>query len=154
MSWAREVVAWIMRKEPLQRCKILVTVEERVFWKRILPALVEKVLTDWTHRPDCECVRTSRIPLCDNGNGEKIICSCGLGQHLDEQAGGGNDTTPTRPKVLSTGDPEKPRSVDVETVKASSGTLETPMNGGKPVSFLPNVEAKTPFQTLDRFPKP
>lgn len=85
MSWAREVVAWIMRKEPLQRCKILVTIEERVFWKRILPALVEKALTDWTHRPDCECVRTSRIPLCDNGNGEKIICSCGLGQLLDER---------------------------------------------------------------------
>ena len=83
MSWVREVVAWIMRKEPLQRCEILVTVEEMVFWKRILPALVEKARTDWTHRPDCECVRTSRIPLCDNGNGEKIICSCGLGQQLD-----------------------------------------------------------------------
>jgi hypothetical protein len=83
MSWAREVVAWIMRKEPLQRCEILATVEEMVFWKRILPALVEKARTDWTHRPDCKCVRTSRIPLCDNGNGEKIICSCGLGQPLD-----------------------------------------------------------------------
>jgi hypothetical protein len=83
MPWARDVVTWIMRTEPLQRREILVTAEELVFWKRILPALVEKARTEWTHRPGCEYVRTSRIPLCDNGNGEKIICSCCLGQQLD-----------------------------------------------------------------------
>lgn len=82
-AWARDVVAWLMRLNPLRKREIQVTLEEMAFWKRLLPAAIEKARTQWTHRSSCEYQRTTCIPLCDDGNGEKIVCSCGLGQQLD-----------------------------------------------------------------------
>ncbi|OCK77244.1 hypothetical protein K432DRAFT_461196 [Lepidopterella palustris CBS 459.81] len=59
-------------------CSIKVDADELQLWKQVLPAMVERSRT-WEHRPDCEYLTESRIPLSVE-NGQKLLCSCGNGQ--------------------------------------------------------------------------
>lgn len=58
-------------------CAIKVNSEELRLWKEILPAWIERC-RDWEHRPSCEYVKKSKIPL-SLGFGQNPICSCSEG---------------------------------------------------------------------------
>ncbi|KAI1792264.1 hypothetical protein LXA43DRAFT_1133680 [Ganoderma leucocontextum] len=52
-------------------------------WKRLLPALVERCRTTWTHGANCEYVATGKIPLeLETGEGDPL-CGCGRGKDVD-----------------------------------------------------------------------
>ncbi|KAH9848326.1 hypothetical protein C2E23DRAFT_739709 [Lenzites betulinus] len=51
-------------------------------WKQILPALVERCRTTWTHKPECEYVIKGRIPLSEEIHGGDPLCSCGRGKEV------------------------------------------------------------------------
>jgi hypothetical protein len=53
------------------------TVELKL-WRQVLPVMVERCRT-WEHRPDCEYLTESRIPLSLENN-QPLLCSCGSGQ--------------------------------------------------------------------------
>eukprot|EP01031_Cornospumella_fuschlensis_P027939 gene27939-33738_t len=76
------VATWYMRKDMNSRVEICTTAEEMKLWKRMLPGLIEMTRTSWQHLPTCEYLRNGRIPLCDDGNGQKVVCSCALGKQL------------------------------------------------------------------------
>jgi hypothetical protein len=58
-------------------CQIKVDDAEMRFWKRVLPAMVERCRT-WAHRSGCEYAAKGQIPLSVE-EGEKGLCSCGNG---------------------------------------------------------------------------
>lgn len=58
-------------------CSITADDEELKLWKEMLPAYVERC-RQWKHRPTCEYLSRSQIPLSLK-TGEQVICSCGNG---------------------------------------------------------------------------
>lgn len=56
---------------------IVVSKEELVVWKHLLPALAERCRT-WKHKQDCAYARHDRIPLSAE-HGRSPICACGRG---------------------------------------------------------------------------
>lgn len=58
-------------------CSIKAENEEMNLWKEMLPPLVERC-RQWKHRPTCEYLGESRIPLSIHP-GRMTICSCGNG---------------------------------------------------------------------------
>ncbi|KIW74850.1 hypothetical protein Z517_11620 [Fonsecaea pedrosoi CBS 271.37] len=62
----------------IRLCSIKVDAVELKLWRQVLPAMVERCRT-WEHRPDCEYLAESRIPLSLE-NGQPLLCSCGSGQ--------------------------------------------------------------------------
>ncbi|KAI0739278.1 hypothetical protein C8Q80DRAFT_1112432 [Daedaleopsis nitida] len=58
-------------------------------WKQLLPALVERCRTAWTHGVNCEYAATDRVPQeLETGEGDPL-CSCGRGNDVDEMLDGG-----------------------------------------------------------------
>ncbi|KAH6899519.1 hypothetical protein BKA70DRAFT_735204 [Coprinopsis sp. MPI-PUGE-AT-0042] len=51
-------------------------------WKQLLPALVERCRTSWTHRPNCEYKAKNMIPLTELME-ENPLCSCGTGKNVE-----------------------------------------------------------------------
>ncbi|KAH6869723.1 hypothetical protein BKA70DRAFT_1210708 [Coprinopsis sp. MPI-PUGE-AT-0042] len=51
-------------------------------WKQLLPALVERCRTTWTHGPNCEYKARNKIPLTEAMQ-ENPLCSCGVGKDVD-----------------------------------------------------------------------
>ncbi|KAH6869719.1 hypothetical protein BKA70DRAFT_1171851 [Coprinopsis sp. MPI-PUGE-AT-0042] len=51
-------------------------------WKQLLPALVERCRTTWTHGPNCEYKAKNKIPLTEAME-ENPLCSCGAGKNVD-----------------------------------------------------------------------
>ncbi|KAI0822886.1 hypothetical protein BC628DRAFT_1326016 [Trametes gibbosa] len=51
-------------------------------WKQILPALVERCRTTWSHRPQCEYLTKGRVPLSEEIHGGDPLCSCGRGKDV------------------------------------------------------------------------
>lgn len=77
------VLSWYLPKDRSQRRDIVVTKEEMKFWKRLIPAAIERARNDWQHNANtCEYIN-AQIPLRDDGLGEKMICSCCLGKQLE-----------------------------------------------------------------------
>lgn len=63
--------------------------EETKAWKHLLPALVERCRTSWTHGPNCEYAAKGQIPLeLENSEGDPL-CSCGRGKDVDGMLRGG-----------------------------------------------------------------
>ncbi|OAP54571.1 hypothetical protein AYL99_11019 [Fonsecaea erecta] len=62
----------------MRLCSIKVDAVELKLWRQVLPAMIERCRT-WEHRPDCEYLTESRIPLSLE-NGQPLLCSCGSGQ--------------------------------------------------------------------------
>ncbi|KAL1730978.1 hypothetical protein EV714DRAFT_236376 [Schizophyllum commune] len=60
-------------------CSIATNDEERVVWKKMLPAFVERCRT-WTHRPDCPYLNQG-APLA-TGHFDNPICTCGQGKDI------------------------------------------------------------------------
>ena len=58
-------------------CNVVVDDDELRLWKEIIPAWVERC-RQWEHRPSCEYLSKSRIPLSVE-HGRNPICSCGEG---------------------------------------------------------------------------
>jgi hypothetical protein len=58
-------------------CQIVVDDDELKLWKEVIPAMVERC-RQWPHRPSCEYVKKSKIPLSFE-KGQSLICSCGEG---------------------------------------------------------------------------
>jgi MYND finger len=58
-------------------CQIKVDDDELKLWKEVIPAMVERC-RQWEHRPSCEYLQKSKIPLFVE-NGKPYICSCGEG---------------------------------------------------------------------------
>jgi hypothetical protein len=58
-------------------CNIMVDEDEMRLWKELLPAFTERCRR-WEHRPSCEYVSKSKVPLSVE-NGEPLLCSCGNG---------------------------------------------------------------------------
>lgn len=56
---------------------VVVSAEELVVWKRLLPTLVERCRT-WKHKTDCNYIRHGSIPLSIE-HAQNPICSCGQG---------------------------------------------------------------------------
>ncbi|PIL27082.1 hypothetical protein GSI_10221 [Ganoderma sinense ZZ0214-1] len=53
-------------------------------WRLLLPALVERCRTSWTHGANCECAATGKIPLeLERDGGGDPLCSCGRGKDVD-----------------------------------------------------------------------
>jgi len=51
-------------------------------WKQLLPALVERCRSSWTHRSDCEYESKGKVPLTDVME-EDPLCSCGRGKDIE-----------------------------------------------------------------------
>ncbi|THV01240.1 hypothetical protein K435DRAFT_718186 [Dendrothele bispora CBS 962.96] len=51
-------------------------------WKQLLPALVERCRSSWTHGPNCEYLSKGQIPLTVEME-EIPICSCGRGKDVE-----------------------------------------------------------------------
>jgi len=51
-------------------------------WKHLLPAIVERGRTTWTHTANCEYATTGTIPLSEEAD-VIPICSCGRGKDVD-----------------------------------------------------------------------
>ncbi|KAL1663368.1 hypothetical protein GGF50DRAFT_128063 [Schizophyllum commune] len=62
-------------------CSIATNDEERVAWKKMLPAFVERCRT-WTHRPDCPYLNKG-APLA-TGHFDNPICACGQGKDIPD----------------------------------------------------------------------
>ena len=60
----------------------LLSKEEVVRWKQLMPCLVEKCRQSWAHRKDCEYRLQNQIPL-STSQGVAPLCSCGEGKSLD-----------------------------------------------------------------------
>ena len=60
-------------------------------WKRLLPALVERCRTGWTHGANCEYVGAGRIPLEGEMGEDDPLCSCGRGKDVDGMLRAGDD---------------------------------------------------------------
>uniref|UniRef100_D8PPJ1 MYND-type domain-containing protein n=1 Tax=Schizophyllum commune (strain H4-8 / FGSC 9210) TaxID=578458 RepID=D8PPJ1_SCHCM len=60
-------------------CSIATDDEERVSWKKMLPAFVERCRT-WAHRPDCQYLERG-APLA-TGHFDNPICACGKGKDI------------------------------------------------------------------------
>ena len=56
-------------------CTVIVDDDELRLWKEMIPAWVERC-RQWGHRPSCEYLSKSRIPLSVE-HGQNPICSCG-----------------------------------------------------------------------------
>ncbi|KAJ3557710.1 hypothetical protein NM688_g1321 [Phlebia brevispora] len=56
---------------------VVVSEEELVVWKHLLPALTERCRT-WKHKKDCAYTQKGKIPLSTE-HGEVPICACGRG---------------------------------------------------------------------------
>lgn len=56
--------------------------EERIGWKQILPAMVERCRTTWKHTANCEYKSAGRIPRTDVLH-EDPLCSCGRGKDVE-----------------------------------------------------------------------
>ncbi|KAE9405186.1 hypothetical protein BT96DRAFT_955383 [Gymnopus androsaceus JB14] len=52
-------------------------------WKCLLPVLAERCRYSWTHRADCEYIKTGQIPL-SFAMGESPICRCGQGKDVED----------------------------------------------------------------------
>ncbi|TBU40602.1 hypothetical protein BD309DRAFT_967143 [Dichomitus squalens] len=52
-------------------------------WKQLLPALVERCRTTWTHGANCEYVAKGKIPLQLKTSAGDPLCSCGRGKDVD-----------------------------------------------------------------------
>ncbi|KAF5391506.1 hypothetical protein D9757_002476 [Collybiopsis confluens] len=55
---------------------------EMLAWKQLIPAFVERCRQTWTHRADCEYIKTGRVPL-SFATGENPICQCGQGKEVE-----------------------------------------------------------------------
>lgn len=51
-------------------------------WKQLLPVLVERCRTSWTHKPDCEYKSQGKIPLTEEMELDPL-CSCGRGKDVE-----------------------------------------------------------------------
>ena len=58
-------------------CNVVVDDDELRLWKEMIPAWVERC-RQWEHRPSCEYLSKSKIPLSVD-HGQNPICSCGEG---------------------------------------------------------------------------
>ncbi|KAI1792277.1 hypothetical protein LXA43DRAFT_1082220 [Ganoderma leucocontextum] len=61
---------------------VRVSAEELRAWKQLLPALVERCRTTWTHGADCEYVARGKVPLALEMSGGDPLCSCGRGKDV------------------------------------------------------------------------
>lgn len=61
---------------------IMMSKEEGLLWKQLLPTLAERCRHDWTHNKTCEYRVQGCIPL-STAHGENPLCSCGEGRSLD-----------------------------------------------------------------------
>ncbi|KAL1946437.1 hypothetical protein VTO73DRAFT_15564 [Trametes versicolor] len=52
-------------------------------WKQLLPALVERCRTSWSHARNCEYIAEGRIPLSVEVRGGDPLCSCGRGKDVE-----------------------------------------------------------------------
>jgi len=59
-------------------CNIRVDGDELVLWRKLIPVWVERC-RQWEHRPSCEYLTMSKIPLVTEESGQNPICSCGEG---------------------------------------------------------------------------
>ncbi|PIL27075.1 hypothetical protein GSI_10214 [Ganoderma sinense ZZ0214-1] len=59
------------------------TAETMRAWKQMLPALVERCRTTWTHGTNCEYVAQGKIPLELRTSAGDPLCSCGRGKDVD-----------------------------------------------------------------------
>lgn len=89
-------------------CSITADEEETTLWKKMLPAFVERCRR-WKHRPTCEYLKRSQIPLSLK-TGEMMICSCGNG---------------TVPKGLISGIPHW-NTISKHVVRAAISPIFTP----------------------------
>lgn len=56
--------------------------KEQLYWKKLLPALIESVRTTWSHGEECEYRKKKHIPL--SAEPEDVpVCSCGEGEEID-----------------------------------------------------------------------
>lgn len=64
-------------------CNIVLTREESILWKRLIPALVERCRT-WTHKASCEYQRKGGVAPLSTEENETPLCSCGEGRDLPD----------------------------------------------------------------------
>jgi len=51
-------------------------------WKQLLPALVERCRSNWTHAHNCEYISAATIPLTETMDRDPL-CSCGRGKDVE-----------------------------------------------------------------------
>ncbi|KAF6752925.1 hypothetical protein DFP72DRAFT_904020 [Ephemerocybe angulata] len=64
----------------------LVSQGEMEAWKQLLPSLVERCRSGWTHGPNCEYASQGSIPLSQAFRTDPL-CRCGQGKSVDEMLG-------------------------------------------------------------------